>query len=107
MIDTEPIKRNVDLLELAGRFTTLHRESRREYSGPCPRCGGRDRFHVSAEWFFCRQCHEKRGDAIEFMQWLNGVEFRAACDMLSGGRYPLTEKRRPTPRPTRAARSGD
>lgn len=102
MIDTEQIKQGTNLIERAGQVTTLRRESRNEYSGPCPKCGGRDRFHVRREWFFCRQCHEKRGDAIEFVSWLHGVPFRRACEMLGGqAATPRTEKRRPSPTPRR------
>jgi hypothetical protein len=33
----------------------------------------------------CRQCHPKRGDAIEFVQWLGlAADFRAACEYLAG-----------------------
>lgn len=84
-IDTEQIKSSVDLRELAGQHTELRRESATEMSGPCPKCGGDDRFHVTADWFACRQCHEKRGDPIEFVSWLHGKGFREAVAMLAGG----------------------
>lgn len=44
-----------------------------EYAGPCPFCGGTDRFsiHPSKDHFVCRQC-QKAGDAIHFaMEYLN------------------------------------
>lgn len=75
----------VDLIEIARRFVELRRESAREYSGPCPKCGGDDRFHVSADgWFFCRQCHEDRGDSIEFVRWVDGLTFEQAVQRLTG-----------------------
>jgi hypothetical protein len=87
-IDTEQIKARTDLRELAGRYTTLRRASAQELAGPCPKCGGDDRFHCTVDWFFCRQCHDTRGDAIEFVQWIQGVDFRQACALLSDGILP-------------------
>ena len=40
--------KGADMLELARRYTTLRRESSHEWAGPCPRCGGDDRFHCTA-----------------------------------------------------------
>lgn len=83
MIDTEGLKNGVDLRDLVSRFVELRRESAQEFSGPCPKCGGRDRLHVTEWWFFCRQCHTKRGDAIEFIQWIGRVHgFQEACTLL-------------------------
>jgi hypothetical protein len=82
--------KRADLVALAERHTTLRKESGREWAGPCPRCGGDDRFHVNAGaagegWWFCRQCHSKPGDSIAFLQWLTpGLSFRAAVEQLSG-----------------------
>jgi len=88
-IDTTEVKERADLLALAGRYTELRKESPLEYSGPCPRCGGEDRFHVTADWFMCRQCHSKRGDAIEFLRWIEpGLGFREAVERLSEGKMP-------------------
>src|SRR5690606_24582772 len=90
--ELDTLKSKTDLVGLAGRYTTLRRESSREYSGPCPKCGGTDRFHVRdgepgrAGWFFCRMCHPKRGDAIEFVRWLQGCDFRQAVAILTGKR---------------------
>ena len=97
-IDTEKIKQNTDLTVLAGRYTTLRRESAVEMAGPCPRCGGDDRFHVKADWFFCRQCNTKGGDVIAFMQWLNGYSFPDACAALSGGSMPVVTNGIATPK---------
>jgi hypothetical protein len=84
MIDIRALKSRVDLREVASRYTVLKQASVTEQSGPCPKCGGRDRFHCTAQWFFCRQCHASRGDVIEFMQWVEGCDFRAALDHLGG-----------------------
>ena len=87
-IDTERIIANADLRETASPITDLHSESRDEMSGPCPKCGGTKRFHCQKEWFFCRDCHPKRGSVIEFFIWKDGVSFLEACALASGGVAP-------------------
>lgn len=89
--DTERINQETDLLALAGEATRLRKVSGAEYAGPCPKCGGEDRFHLHSEagWWFCRQCHEKRSDAIGYVQWLEGVDFVEACQRLGGKVSPL------------------
>ena len=84
----EAIKRNTSLLWVARGNTRLRKVAEvagrgPEYAGPCPRCGGKDRFRVQSEagrWF-CRQCHPEWGDVIEYVEWLRGVGVRAC------GRY--------------------
>ncbi len=85
----------VDLLGLVGGDVSLARAGNTdggEYSGPCPFCGGHDRFRV---WpaderqadrrgtFWCRQC-EKSGDAAEYVQLRDGVKFEVALNRLFG-----------------------
>jgi hypothetical protein len=89
-IDTERIKQDVDLRTIAATYTTLHRESSTEMSGPCPKCGGTDRFRCKKELFMCRQCHPKWADAIEFGMWFRGVGFRESAEWLTGGVLPTT-----------------
>lgn len=94
--------KSVDLRSLAERYTQLRPCSGpKELEGPCPKCGGRDRFHVTAEWFFCRGgrdgniCHPKRGDAIEFLRWLQpGLSFAEAVQQLAGGALPAVASRK-------------
>lgn len=87
-IDIDQIKQAVDLRELAAAYTSLHRESSTEQAGPCPKCGGHDRFRAAAAWFFCRQCHPKRGDCFEFIIWLHGCTFKEAAAILTGEAIP-------------------
>ena len=105
--DTTALKERVDVLALVEGDTTLRRVAAEEYAGPCPKCGGDDRFHVTPSWWFCRQCHEKRGDAIEYLQWRDGLGFVEACEALEGGGSalgalpsPNTAQRRPKVTPT-------
>lgn len=97
-IDTEQIKQSIDLCELAARYTELRKETPSELAGPCPKCGGDDRFHCTAEWFMCRQCHAKRGDAIEFFMWLNGVDFKSAVAMMTNTPAPTAQPAKRTPK---------
>src|SRR5688572_28475514 len=89
IIDTDTLKKSMDLRKLASQYTTCQgREGAKERFGPCPECKGQDRFHVTREWFFCRKCHHERGDAIEFIQWVEGLDFHAACERLANGNLP-------------------
>jgi len=96
---------------MAGQYTTLKRKTAHEMAGPCPKCGGDDRFYVTADWFACRGCHEKRGDVIEFLAWLEGLSFKEACERLgadSSVRTSATVAKRPAPMHTeRLARPGE
>ncbi len=46
----------------------------KEYKGPCPCCGGDDRYYVRPDnTFGCRGCHDKIGDVIEYHEWRYGT----------------------------------
>lgn len=92
--------KRVNLVELASRYTALRRETPTEFSGSCPKCGGADRFHCTATWFFCRQCHSERADAIGFLRWLTpGLTFADAVLRLTGGASMPALPARPQARP--------
>lgn len=90
-----------DLLALAGRHTQLKKNAHHDWCGPCPRCGGKDRFHVfqnriTKRWsFLCYQCHGRPGDAIEFVRWLHGADFVEAVQQLAGA--PQARRIEPPP----------
>jgi hypothetical protein len=91
--------RQADLLRLIEPDTTLSRIANThggEYAGPCPFCGGADRFHVVPEagkWY-CRQCTPRGGDAIDYVQRREQVAFQAAIDLLLGGTWaPRAQQR--------------
>ena len=77
-----------------------------EWQGPCPGCGGKDRFHVWPEQddgrggYWCRSC-EKAGDNIQFLRDFEGLSFKDACARL---RISLPERsqspQQATPRTT-------
>jgi hypothetical protein len=82
-----PIESVIEGLKLRGRV---------ERCGPCPVCGGDDRFNVNVrkQAFFCRMCGAK-GNVIALVQFLDGVDFRKAVEVLTGER--ASEARRPSP----------
>jgi len=81
----------MNTLDLAQKKVQLKKVSNTyggEYQGPCPGCGGEDRFHV---WpyqndgkgsYWCRAC-EKSGDNIQFLRDFEGLSFKEACSRLN------------------------
>ena len=74
----------VTLLELVNRDTPLKRVANTkggEYAGPCPWCGGDDRFHVwpndERPHYWCRQCN-RHGDAIQYLRDCDGRSYQEA-----------------------------
>lgn len=102
-------------LELAqSRGCELKRKGAREneHAGPCPACGGTDRFVVADSWFLCRGCHPAKGDAVALAQHLGLADsFVAAVRYLVPAYEPDAEKKKtgglyreaPAPRPVRPA----
>jgi putative DNA primase/helicase len=72
--------------ELARRGITL-RGRGSERCGPCPQCGGDDRFSINTrkQVFNCRGCGARGGDAIALVRFLDGCGFREAVEALCGG----------------------
>ena len=107
LTDTKALKSQIDLQQIAERYSELRRWSAGELAGACPRCGGTDRFHVRSEWWKCYQCHEKPGDAIELVQWLGlATGFRESVSWLDrwrGGAGDLGDATKRKPEPKRAA----
>lgn len=76
----KPITEIVHLLGLAGLKRMGH-----ELVGPCPQCGGTDRFGINTRkgLFQCRICGAK-GDGIALVMWDRGVDFPGALTWLCG-----------------------
>lgn len=59
-----------------------------EWQGPCPACGGEDRFHVWPQQqdgkggYWCRGC-DRTGDNIQFLRDFDGLSFKEACMQLN------------------------
>lgn len=66
-------------------------------AGPCPLCGGTDRFaiNVRAEVFNCRRCGLGGKGVIELVMKTEKVEFTEACEIITGRKAsdPIDEKR--------------
>ena len=97
-----------NVTELVAARVKLRKASSHEWEGPCPKCGGADRLHATADWWFCRQCHTKRGDAIDWLRFADGLSFPAAVERLTGERLPDRNAQRQQPQPkTEPAQSPD
>jgi putative DNA primase/helicase len=78
--------RQADLLSEAMRLgARLKRIGGGEYAGPCPACGGRDRFSVNTrkQVWHCRGCG-RGGDVISLVQHAEGTTFAEAVASLAG-----------------------
>ena len=77
--------------ELARRG--IHLRGKNERIGPCPKCGGDDRFsiNVAKQVFNCRGC-ETGGDVIDLVQFLDGVDFVTARNLLSKDQPPFAKR---------------
>lgn len=89
----------MNVLDLAEKHVDLKRMASTkggEYAGPCPGCGGDDRFRVwpaekdgEGSWW-CRGCN-KSGDVIQFLIEFEGKTFPQACEALH---KPMPDARR-------------
>ena len=85
-----PIADVVQLLELS----ELKRNGR-ELTGPCPKCGGDDRFSVNVDKgvFQCRICHGK-GGGIDLVMFCLDKTFPEALTWLCGDRSEISPQER-------------
>jgi hypothetical protein len=92
-----------DIIHTARGYTRLRKVTSADFVGPCPQCGGADRFGVSArkQLFNCRGCGAK-GDVIALVRHAEGLPFRDAVERLNGER---TSPSKPRPRPQEAPKS--
>ncbi|SFK99630.1 putative DNA primase/helicase [Pseudovibrio ascidiaceicola] len=83
---------DVSLLEAAKSSNATLRRSGKEHVGPCPACGGTDRFSVNPvkQKWNCRGAGGG-GDAIGVVMHCMSVDFKAACEILTGEEPPSGE----------------
>src|ERR1700733_5212320 len=103
-----------DLIERAGAVRIEDEIERRgiklvgriDRCGPCPQCGGKDRFSINVrkQVFLCRGC-AARGNVIALVRFLDGCGFHEAVECLTGERAPAPP--RPAPAATDAPRDDD
>jgi hypothetical protein len=89
--------RSVSVLETAEKFGAQLKRSGREYVGPCPVCGGHDRFSIQTEKnvFNCRGC-PAGGGVIDFVILATGCSFVDAIKALIDKEARTSARRRPT-----------
>ena len=86
MIPAEHVERARSVLIeriIEKRGIKLH--GRIDRTGPCPICGGTDRFSINTakQVFNCRGCGIG-GDVIKLIEHIDGVDFVTACNTLAG-----------------------
>lgn len=84
-MDYREISDSADLVGLVSRYTVL---DMKQLSGPCPFCGGVDRFYIagSKRVCACRKCDFK-GGALKFLSKIENVTVASAVKMLTEGGY--------------------
>jgi DNA primase len=77
--------RKADILGVTERLGARLKKAGGEWVGPCPRCGGRDRFSVNPkkQLWNCRGCNIG-GDVIGLLQHTEGATFGEAVSALAG-----------------------
>ena len=57
-------------------------------AGPCPNCGGTDRFaiHTTKNTFNCRRCDLSGKGVIDLVMQTEKLKFVAACELITGRR---------------------
>ncbi|MEW6121626.1 MAG: CHC2 zinc finger domain-containing protein [Pseudomonadota bacterium] len=90
--------RAVSVVDEIDRRGIRLKRSGNEMVGPCPACGGTDRFsvHPRRNVWCCRKAG-RGGDAIALVQYLDGADFLAACETLTGEPPPRGEGTRASP----------
>jgi hypothetical protein len=88
MDDVQYINQTLDLLAFVEGSTDL-RKSGRYYFGPCPFCGGTDRFVMKPTedgWrWYCRRCgDEKYHTSIDFIMKMENLSFLEAISWING-----------------------
>jgi phage/plasmid primase-like uncharacterized protein len=76
--------READVLGVAERLGARLKNASGEWVGPCPRCGGRDRFAINARKriFNCRRCGIG-GDTIGMVEHVTGSSFVEAVKFIT------------------------
>jgi hypothetical protein len=81
-----PIEEVAERLELLGGL----RRNGQEFTGPCPNCGGRDRFSINTQKgvFLCRRCDGK-GGGVGLVMFVMNLTFPQALEYLCGPRQEV------------------
>ena len=84
-----------DIWRALDRCLTNHGVKRKGHkgAGPCPACGGKDRFSINGQkqnWW-CRKS-QKGGGPIDLAMYVTGANFLGACEILTGESMPKPPK---------------
>lgn len=88
-VDQSSLDLIATIQKYGGRVQRVASTEGGEWKGPCPKCGGTDRFTVQPEYgsnggrWSCRQCSPQWGDTVGFVQFVNDIGFVDACKELS------------------------
>jgi len=79
-VDADELKRQAAgrVSDVISALCGVSRDTLDGRHGPCPKCGGNDRFRFDTEkeYCICNQCFSKaNGDVIAAVQWLTGCSF--------------------------------
>jgi DNA primase len=100
-MDTETIKAKVNILKFVHGDTKLRKVAWTgggEWAGPCPFCGGKDRFrvqpfHPQGGRYFCRGCGENRWhDVIDYVMIRDRIDFQEALKRIDPSKIALQQK---------------
>ena len=85
--------REVDIVETARSIGAQLKRQGAEWAGPCPACGGTDRFSISPKdrIFNCGHQGGPGGDVIAMVMHARGWSFVQACEELTGEPPPRGE----------------
>lgn len=103
MIDLSTLKATYDCRVVAANYVTLDGPvtGHKELHGPCPKCGGTDRFFVSPGVWGCRVCNTG-GDVVRLIQHAEGLEFLDAVEFLRKGTVTQRTPVQPSKLPERS-----
>src|SRR5689334_5958862 len=87
-MNAQQVNQTFDLVTYVSGLVTLHKKGG-YYIGPCPVCGGRDRFNIkqttAGHVWICRKCNgEKYHSAIDLLMQLHNEDFKAALKRAGG-----------------------
>ena len=79
-MQTETIQKLKEILAPFSQLSELQKKTANESAGPCPVCGGDDRFFVRGDRGYCRQCNLTGGDIIHWHCLKDGLDMAGLCE---------------------------
>jgi CHC2 zinc finger/Toprim domain len=103
------VARHIDVGQIIGERGIKLTGRSPELCGPCPQCGGKDRFSINfkKQVFNCRGCGAKGGGSVDLVMFLDGCDFSGAIEALTGCRPVKQPQRQPAKAIERPAKSED